>query len=254
MKRNPLLAIAVGSILGAAIPQAYADDDPASTATSEENRDRASDQRDIARDQADIRTDQKDLERDQTDLRTDRQGLNRGNAAAKRAAAPQVSGTQHQQISSDVSRSADRDGMKDQRDIARDRTDIQADKADLKEDQADLRADRQDLRSDLRNHGQDDMRSNQDLRVNNNFNDRGVAGHRPIGEMLQGPRAQTVVDERNRFHDMHAAGSASRPDTARNWRQPGMSAADVAKNAGANTNRKPPTAAQHTRAWYHIWW
>jgi hypothetical protein len=76
------------------------------------------------------------------------------------------------------------------------------------------------------------------------------------GEMSQGqPRAQTIVDERNQFRDMHAAPSAPRSDTTKDVsRRPGMTASELAKNAGANTNRKPPTTSQNMRAWYHIWW
>ena len=72
---NSLLAIAIGSILGAALPQAYGDNDVPSAATSQDNRDRANDQRDIKRDQAHIRADEKDLQRDRADLRADRQDL-----------------------------------------------------------------------------------------------------------------------------------------------------------------------------------
>jgi hypothetical protein len=53
---------------------------------------------------------------------------------------------------------------------------------------------------------------------------------------------------------MHATGSGPRSDTTKDLRRSGMTAADLAKDAGANTNRKPPTTSQHTRAWYHIWW
>src|SRR6266704_1404181 len=90
MRHNTLLAIAVGSILGAALPQAYADNDTPSAATSQDNRDRANDQRDIKRDQTDIRADQKDLERDRADLHADRQDLRRDdNNAATRGTTPQ---------------------------------------------------------------------------------------------------------------------------------------------------------------------
>jgi hypothetical protein len=76
-----------------------------------------------------------------------------------------------------------------------------------------------------------------------------------MSETPQGQsRAQTIVDERNQFHDMHATGSGPRSDTTKDLRRSGMTAADLAKDAGANTNRKPPTTSQHTRAWYHIWW
>jgi len=226
MKRNTLLAIAVGSILGAALPQAYADNDVPKAATSEDNqqhntdrsadqRDRVEDRRDIKRDQADIRADQKDLQRDRADLRADRQDLRRDNG-----------------------------GAEDQRDIRRDRADIRADQKGLERDRADLRADRQDLRADR-----------QDLRAGNNVGNRAAAGQRTVGQTSQGqPRAQTIVDERNEVRDSHAAASARRADANGNAsRRPDMTAAGLAKNAGAN-NRKPPSTTQHMRAWYHYWW
>jgi hypothetical protein len=201
MKHNKLLAIAVGSILGAALPQAYADNDQPNAAapnaaTNEVNRDRANDERNIARDQADIRADQNDLRRDQADLHTDMRG------------------------------------------------------DDVRGDRLDVRNDRRDFRS----NAQGDMRSDrQELRANNNVGNRAASQH--SGGISQGqPRAQTIVDERNQVRDMHAAPGAPRSDMARNAsRRPDMTASELAKNAGANTNRKPPTT-QNMRAWYHIWW
>jgi len=100
MKHNKLLAIAVGSILGVALPQAYADNDQPNAgapnnAPNEVNRDRANDERNIARDQADIRADQNDLRRDQADLHTDKQDLRRDNdsSASARGPKPQGEGT-----------------------------------------------------------------------------------------------------------------------------------------------------------------
>lgn len=156
-----------------------------------------------------------------------------------------------------------RDRANDERDIKRDQADIRADQKDLKRDQADLRADRQDLRADrqdLRNDRLDmrndrgDLRSDrQDLRADNNVGNH-TANQRTLGEASQaGPRAQTVVDQRNEVRDIHAGTSARRSDTiGTSGRHPDMTAAVLAKSS-AGTNGKPPTP-QHTHAWYHIWW
>src|SRR6202140_3061279 len=82
MKHTTLIAIAVGSVLGAALPAAYADGEQPVTAPSPENQqqqqagpsdsswrqadrgDRANDQGDVSRDQADIRSDRRDIKGD----------------------------------------------------------------------------------------------------------------------------------------------------------------------------------------------
>jgi hypothetical protein len=87
MKRNNFIAVAVGTIMGAALSSAYADEQfaptpdnqqanqPAPNTGDSDRHDMTRDRRDIDRDQADIRADRQDIRRDRADLRADERAL-----------------------------------------------------------------------------------------------------------------------------------------------------------------------------------
>src|SRR5579864_8335499 len=104
MKRKSLIALAVGSIIGAALPGAYADTNPPgvtmdqsaqgnsqqsapgstvvgtpstsqSAPSAQGGDDVARDQRDISKDQGDIKSDRRDIRKDRADIRADRRDV-----------------------------------------------------------------------------------------------------------------------------------------------------------------------------------
>jgi hypothetical protein len=147
MKRNNLIAIAVGTILGTALSAAYADDRVAPTPdnqqaapqapSNDDRQDVTSDRRDLAHARADIRADRQDIQRDRADLRADARGL--------RQEYPEQRAGENEQ--GDIARDQ-ADINKDGRDIQRDRADIRADQQDIRRDRADLRADQRDVHGD----------------------------------------------------------------------------------------------------------
>ena len=268
MKHTTLIAIAVGSVLGARLPAAYADGEQPVIAPSPENQqqqqaavvgsgdtqngpsdgaDRQPDRGEIASDRddnGDMRPDRRDFDRDRPEPRSGHRDLRTTQAPG---ATSQTSVT-HDSRARDADLNADRseftsdrrdiasdrsDIARDQHDMARDKADIQADRRDLAKDRADIHRDARDLRADA----QDVRRDRLDLR-----NDR--MDVRNDRQDLHTDRR----DVRSDRLDVQAAGNAGQPDadkrmrtvTALNQRN---DARDIrAANAGHAAAAQPLTA------------
>src|SRR5215471_8570447 len=189
MKRNNLIAIAVGAIMGAALSSAYADQQLAPSSDNQPANQQATtvnpsplgasagsggqqpagqtngqagangqggqadmnaDRRDIARDDRDIAHDQADIRNDRRDIHNDVRDIRSDRADLRHEYAEQRAGEDEQ---ADIDR--DRaDIRNDRRDVHRDRADIRSDVRDIRSDRADLRADKSDLaRDEALEHG-----------------------------------------------------------------------------------------------------
>lgn len=222
MKHSSLIAIAVGSILGTALPLAYADGNQPAAAPGYQNQQQAVD--------AQGGSSQAAAERDW-------QTANTGSSAGR----------------ADVA-----NDQAERKDVQRDRADTRADDRDLRTDRRDVRddvrADRQDLRNDrhdFRTAQQGDFRSAQRGDLRSDRHDQGLAKN-------GNERLTSVMSERMDAHDVDARrvdANARRADIADQsaWRRSELTATTLANNAAENS-RKPPSTQDVHKAWYHYFW
>jgi hypothetical protein len=276
MHRKTLIAIAVGSILGTALPRAYAaaGQQPAAAgqqpapALSQDNQQQAAasanaegtlvppqtgmaqdershaDNRDTS--QGDAAKDQRDVVRDRRDIKTDRKDVTRDREDIRTD--QRDIKTDRKDIARDRAdiRTDQRDIKTDRKDMARDRADVRADQRDIKTDRKDMARDRADMRADRQDIHKDrhDLRADRgDLRSDFGNVRTGDPGDRRTD--WQESQQQDQRFSRNNV-DQHTG------DRRMDGTKPGMTAATVANNAAENNKKAQNTQKLH-KAWYHFW-
>ena len=223
MKRNNLIALAVGTIMGAALSAAYADqqlapapdNQQANQAPAAAGHDVTNDRSDVRRDRADIRADAQDIQPDRADLRNDERAL-RQEYTEQRA------------------------GTNEQGDITREQADISKDRQDLQHDRADLHADQRDLRSDS---STERMARRGGQRADSERIGAGATAHG--GTLVASTRGAGTVQATNAAQRPHMAQASTHPQ--------GLTPAGMANNAAEETKKPPATKVVH-QAWWHWFW